>query len=42
MPMAYAPKHCIGTGRLVADEGKQDWDELVEHGAQLMEDLDSN
>jgi hypothetical protein len=35
-----SPKHYTEMGRLVADAGKRDWDELkVEYGAQLMEGL---
>jgi uncharacterized protein YbgA (DUF1722 family) len=38
--MAHSPKHYTEMGRLVADAGKRDWDELTaEHGAQLMEGL---
>jgi hypothetical protein len=36
--MAYSPKHYTEMGRLVADAGKRDWDELTaEYGAMLME-----
>ena len=35
-----SPKHYTEMGRLVADAGKQDWDELTaEYGAMLMEGL---
>ena len=38
--MAHSPKHCTEMGRLVADAGKRDWDELTaEYGAMLMEGL---
>jgi uncharacterized protein YbgA (DUF1722 family)/uncharacterized protein YbbK (DUF523 family) len=38
--MAHSPKHYTEMGRLVADAGKRDWEELtVEYGAQLMEGL---
>jgi uncharacterized protein YbgA (DUF1722 family) len=38
--MAHSPKHYTEMGRLVADAGKRDWDELTaEYGAQLMEGL---
>ena len=38
--MAHSPKHNTEIGRLVADAGKRDWDELTaEYGAQLMEGL---
>jgi uncharacterized protein YbgA (DUF1722 family) len=38
--MAHSPKHYTKMGRLVADAGKRDWDELTaEYGAQLMEGL---
>ena len=38
--MAHSPKHYTEMGRLVADAGKQDWDELTaEYGAMLMEGL---
>jgi uncharacterized protein YbgA (DUF1722 family)/uncharacterized protein YbbK (DUF523 family) len=38
--MAHSPKHYTAMGRLVADAGKQDWDEFTaEYGAQLMEGL---
>jgi hypothetical protein len=38
--MAHSPKHYTQMGRLVADAGKRDWDELIaEYGAQLMEGL---
>jgi hypothetical protein len=38
--MAHSPKHYTGMGRLVADAGKRDWDELTaEYGAMLMEGL---
>jgi hypothetical protein len=38
--MAYSPKHYTEMGRLVADAGKRDWDELTaEYGALLMEGL---
>jgi hypothetical protein len=38
--MAHSPKHYTEMGRLVADAGKGDWDELTaEYGAQLMEGL---
>ena len=34
--MAHSPKHYTEMGRLVADAGKRDWDELTaEYGAQL-------
>jgi uncharacterized protein YbgA (DUF1722 family) len=36
--MAHGPKHYTEMGRLVADAGKRDWDELTaEYGPQLME-----
>jgi uncharacterized protein YbgA (DUF1722 family) len=36
--MAHSPKHYTQMGRLVADAGKRDWDELsAEYGAQFME-----
>jgi uncharacterized protein YbgA (DUF1722 family) len=36
--MAHSPKHYTEMGRVVADAGKRDWDELTaEYGAQLME-----
>jgi len=36
-PMAHSPKHCTEAGRLVADAGKRDWDELTaEYGAMFM------
>ncbi len=38
--MAHSPKHYTDMGRLVADAGKRDGDELtVEYGAKLMEGL---
>jgi uncharacterized protein YbgA (DUF1722 family) len=38
--MAHSPKHYIEMGRLVADAGRRDWDELIaEYGAVLMEGL---
>jgi uncharacterized protein YbgA (DUF1722 family)/uncharacterized protein YbbK (DUF523 family) len=38
--MAHSPKHYTEKGRLVADAGKRDWDELTsEYGAMLMEGL---
>jgi uncharacterized protein YbgA (DUF1722 family) len=38
--MAHSPKHYTELGRLVADAGKRDWDELTaEYGAMLMEGL---
>ena len=38
--MAHSPKHYTEMGRLVADAGNQDWDELTaEYGATLMEGL---
>jgi uncharacterized protein YbgA (DUF1722 family) len=38
--MAHSPKHYTDMGRLVADAGKRDWDELMtEYGAMLMEGL---
>jgi uncharacterized protein YbgA (DUF1722 family) len=38
--MAHSTKHYTEMGRLVADAGKRDWDELTaEYGAQLMEGL---
>jgi uncharacterized protein YbgA (DUF1722 family) len=38
--MAHSPKHYTEMGRLVADAGKQNWDELTaEYGAMLMEGL---
>jgi uncharacterized protein YbbK (DUF523 family) len=38
--MAHSPKHYTEMGRLVADAGKQDWNELTaEYGAMLMEGL---
>jgi uncharacterized protein YbgA (DUF1722 family)/uncharacterized protein YbbK (DUF523 family) len=38
--MAHSPKHYSDMGRLVADAGKRDWQELTaEYGAQLMEGL---
>ena len=38
--MAHSPKHYTEMGRLVADPGKRDWDELTaEYGALLMEGL---
>jgi uncharacterized protein YbgA (DUF1722 family)/uncharacterized protein YbbK (DUF523 family) len=38
--MAHSPKHYTEMGRLVADAGKQDWDELTaQYGALLMEGL---
>ena len=38
--MAHSPKHYTEMGRLVADAGKRDWDELTpEYGAMLMEGL---
>jgi uncharacterized protein YbgA (DUF1722 family) len=38
--MAHSPKHYTEMGRLVADAGNRDWDELTaEYGAMLMEGL---
>jgi len=38
--MAHSPKHYSEMGRLVADAGKRDWDELTaEYGTLLMEGL---
>jgi uncharacterized protein YbgA (DUF1722 family) len=38
--MAHSPKHYTEMGRLVADAGKRDWDELTaEYRAMLMEGL---
>jgi uncharacterized protein YbgA (DUF1722 family) len=38
--MAHSPKHYNEMGRLVANAGKQDWDELTtEYGAMFMEGL---
>ncbi|MGD8398701.1 MAG: DUF523 and DUF1722 domain-containing protein [Anaerolineae bacterium] len=38
--MAHSPKHYTEMGRLVADAGKRDWDEMTaEYGAMLMEGL---
>ena len=38
--MAHSPKHYTEMGRLVANAGKRDWDELTaEYGAQPMEGL---
>ena len=38
--MAHSPRHYTEMGRLVADSGKRDWDELTaEYGAMLMEGL---
>ena len=38
--MAHSPKHYTEMGRLVADAGKRDWDELTaEYGALHMEGL---
>jgi uncharacterized protein YbgA (DUF1722 family)/uncharacterized protein YbbK (DUF523 family) len=38
--MAHSPKHYTDMGRLVADAGKRDWEELtVEYGAMLMDGL---
>jgi uncharacterized protein YbgA (DUF1722 family) len=38
--MAHSPKHYTEMGRLVADAGKRDWDELTaECGTMLMEGL---
>ena len=38
--MAHSPKHYTEMGRLVADAGRRDWDELTaEYGAMLMEGL---
>jgi uncharacterized protein YbgA (DUF1722 family) len=38
--MAHSPKHYTEMGRLVADAGKRDWEELTaEYGAMLMEGL---
>ena len=38
--MAHSPKHYTEMGRLVADAGKRDWDELTaEYGAMLMDGL---
>jgi uncharacterized protein YbgA (DUF1722 family) len=37
---AHSPKHYTEMGRLVADAGKRDWDELTaEYGAMLMDGL---
>jgi len=37
---AHSPKHYTGMGRLVADAGMRDWEELTaEYGAMLMEGL---
>lgn len=39
--MAHSPKHYTEMGRLVADAGKRDWDELAAaYGALLMEGLE--
>jgi hypothetical protein len=38
--MAHSPKHYSEMGRLVADAGKREWDEITaEYGAMLMEGL---
>ena len=38
--MAHSPKHYTEMGRLVADAGKRDWEELTaEYGTMLMEGL---
>ena len=38
--MAHSPKHYTEMGRLVADAGKRDWEELTaEYGSMLMEGL---
>ena len=38
--MAHSPKHYTEMGRLVADAGRRDWDELTaEYGTLLMEGL---
>jgi uncharacterized protein YbgA (DUF1722 family) len=38
--MAHSPKHYTEMGRLVADAGKREWDELTaEYGTLLMEGL---
>jgi uncharacterized protein YbgA (DUF1722 family) len=38
--MAHSPKHYTEMGRLVADAGKWDWDELTaQYGSMLMEGL---
>jgi uncharacterized protein YbgA (DUF1722 family) len=38
--MAHSPKHYTEMGRLVANAGKREWDELTaEYGAMLMEGL---
>jgi uncharacterized protein YbgA (DUF1722 family) len=38
--MAHSPKHYTEMGRLVAEAGRRDWDELTaEYGAMLMEGL---
>jgi hypothetical protein len=38
--MAHSPKHYAEMGRLVADTGKRDWDELTaQYGAMVMEGL---
>jgi uncharacterized protein YbgA (DUF1722 family) len=38
--MAHSPRHYTEMGRLMADAGKRDWDELTaEYGAMLMEGL---
>ena len=38
--MAHSPKHYTEMGRLVADAGTRDWDELTaEYGTLLMEGL---
>jgi uncharacterized protein YbgA (DUF1722 family) len=38
--MAHSPKHYTEMGRLVAEAGNRDWDELTaEYGAMLMEGL---
>jgi uncharacterized protein YbgA (DUF1722 family) len=38
--MAHSPKHYTQMGRLVADAGKRDWEELTaEYGDMLMEGL---
>jgi uncharacterized protein YbgA (DUF1722 family) len=38
--MAHSPKHYTEMGRLVAQAGKRNWEELTaEYGVQLMEGL---